>query len=132
MVKGWLDNNGVSQEKIYNVSWSGTRRLDAALKLPEVGNSVDIKNASWQNTIGAAQLTVVWQDPDFNEDHPAFYYVRVLEIPTPRWTAYDAKRYEITMPADVPMVTRERAYTSPIWYTPEVSEHASSWGMNSG
>jgi hypothetical protein len=118
VVKGWLDSTGASHEKVYNVRWSGDRKLDAAGKLADVGSTVDVKNASWQNTIGAAELTTVWQDPDFDAGERAFYYVRVLEIPTPRWTAYDAKRYGVTMDEEVPMVTRERAYTSPIWYTP--------------
>ncbi len=118
VVKGWLDSAGNSHEKVYNVSWSGGRKLDSAGKLADVGSTVDVENASWQNSIGAAELTTVWQDPDFDAGERAFYYVRVLEIPTPRWTAYDAKRYGVTMTEEVPMVTVERAYTSPIWYTP--------------
>ncbi len=118
VVKGWLDSTGKSHEKVYNVRWSGDRKLDAAGELADVGSTVDVENASWQNTIGVAELTTVWQDPDFDAAERAFYYVRVLEIPTPRWTAYDAKRYGVSMDEEVPMVTRERAYTSPIWYTP--------------
>jgi hypothetical protein len=79
---------------------------------------VDIPDASWTNTIGDVQLSTVWQDPDFDNSEHAFYYVRVLEIPTPRWTAYDAKRFNITMGPEVPMINQERAYTSPIWYIP--------------
>jgi hypothetical protein len=86
--------------------------------LPAVGNTVDVKNATWTNTIGASELITVWKDPDFNRKQRAFYYARVIEIPTPRWTAYDAKRFKEKMPKHVPMITTERAYTSPIWYTP--------------
>jgi hypothetical protein len=84
-----------------------------------VGNTVDIKNATWTDTIGAPQLITVWKDADFDPSLRAFYYARVIEIPTPRWTAYEAMRYGITMPSEVPMTTQERAYTSPIWYTPQ-------------
>ena len=83
-----------------------------------VGNTVDVKNAAWTNTIGSSELITVWTDPDFDPEQSAFYYVRVIEIPTPRWTAYDAKRFGIEMPKEVPMINQERAYTSPIWYTP--------------
>ena len=80
--------------------------------------TVDIENATWTNTIGAGEMITVWKDPEFDPALRAFYYVRVIEIPTPRWTAYDAKYYGIKMPSEVPMTTTERAYTSPIWYTP--------------
>ena len=80
---------------------------------------MDVANATWTNTIGSPELITVWEDPEFDPSQSAFYYARVIEIPTPRWTAYDAKRYGVTMPADVPMTTRERAYTSPIWYSPK-------------
>ena len=83
-----------------------------------MGNTVDVANATYTNNIGAAQLSAVWKDPDFDPSLRAVYYVRVLEIPTPRWTAYDAKRFNVKMPKEVRMVTQERAYTSPIWYTP--------------
>ena len=119
IVKGWLDDRGRRQEKIYDVVWSGDRRPDADGRLPPVGNTVDTKAATWTNTIGSPELITVWTDPDFDPDQPAVYYARVLEIPTPRWTAYDAVRFGIEMPSsDVPMTTQERAYTSPIWYTP--------------
>jgi len=120
MVKGWRDSAGKLHEKVYDIAWSDakTRKPDAKGKLPPVGNSVNVAEATWTNSIGDAQLTTVWQDPDFSSTDQAFYYVRVLEIPTPRWTAYDAKRYGITMDKEVPMTTQERAYTSPIWYTP--------------
>lgn len=118
IVKGWLDADGETQEKVYNVVWAGDRALDGEGKLPDVGNTVDVANATWTNTIGAAELIGTWQDPDFEASQSAFYYVRVIEIPTPRWTAYEAKRFGVEMDAAVPMITTERAYTSPIWYTP--------------
>jgi len=118
IVKGWLDAEGETQEKVYNVVWAGDRALDGDGKLPDVGNTVDVANATWTNTIGAAELIGTWQDPDFEASQSAFYYVRVIEIPTPRWTAYEAKRFGVEMDAAVPMITTERAYTSPIWYTP--------------
>jgi len=118
IVKGWLDKKGKTHEKVYDVAWSGNRKPGRKGKLPAVGNTVDIKNASWTNTIGASELITVWKDPHFNRKQRAFYYARVIEIPTPRWTAYDAKRFNEKMPKYVPMITTERAYTSPIWYTP--------------
>jgi len=120
VIKGWLDAKGDTQEKVYDVVWgdAATRKPDAKGKLPAVGNTVDVAEATWTNTIGDPELSTVWKDPDFDPSLRAFYYVRVLEIPTPRWTAYEAKRFAITMPKEVPMVTQERAYTSPIWYTP--------------
>jgi hypothetical protein len=120
IVKGWLDAKGEPQEHVYDVAWSGGRMPDPATgKLPPAGDTVDVKNATWTDTIGAAELTAAWKDPDFDARDRAFYYARVIEIPTPRWTAYDAKHYGITMGKDVPMTTTERAYTSPIWYTPK-------------
>ncbi len=118
IVKGWLDKDGKTHEKVFNIAWSGGRTIDPDGKLPPVGNTVDVANATWTNTIGTPELIAVWQDPAFDAGQRAFYYVRVLEIPTPRWTAYDAKRFGIKMPNASPMVTQERAYTSPIWYTP--------------
>jgi hypothetical protein len=88
------------------------------LWLPAVGNTVDVKNATWANTIGSPELIAVWTDPEFDPQQSAFYYARVIEIPTPRWTAYEAKRFGVEMPDKVPMTTQEPAYTSPIWYTP--------------
>jgi hypothetical protein len=119
IVKGWVNANGERQEKVYNVAWSGDRTLGADGKLPPVGNTVDVANATWTNTIGAPELIKVWKDQDFDPNVRAVYYARVLEIPTPRWTAYEAQRFGVTMPPEVPMTTQERAYTSPIWYTPE-------------
>jgi hypothetical protein len=119
MVKGWRDSTGELHEKAYDIAWSDNRIQDQISgKLPPVGNTVNIPEATWTNTIGDIQLSTVWTDPDFDPDEQAFYYVRVLEIPTPRWTAYDAKRFGITMGPEVPMTTQERAYTSPIWYIP--------------
>jgi hypothetical protein len=118
VIKGWLDAKGEVREKVYDVVWSDDRKPNADGKLPPVGNTVDMENATWTNTIGAPELITVWQDPDFDASRKAFYYARVIEIPTPRWTAYDAKRFGVTMPKEVPMTTQERAYTSPIWYTP--------------
>jgi hypothetical protein len=118
IVKGWLDASGKRQEKVYDVVWSDDRVPGADGKVPPVGNTVDVANATWTNTIGAPELITVWKDPEFDPDVPAVYYARVLEIPTPRWTAYESKFYGVTMPPEVPMTTRERAYTSPIWYSP--------------
>jgi len=118
VIKGWIDQKGQSQERIYNVAWSGERKLDIDGKLPEVGNTVDIANASYTNSIGSTTLKTVWNDPDFNPEQPAFYYIRVLEIPTPRWSTYDAKSLGIEPPKDFPSTIQERAWTSPIWYQP--------------
>ncbi|MEM7505077.1 MAG: DUF3604 domain-containing protein, partial [Pseudomonadota bacterium] len=102
-----------------NVVWSDDRKIDADGKLPSVGDTVDVDRATWTNTIGAPELITMWEDPDFDPKQKAFYYARVIEIPTPRWTAYDAKRFKVDMTKDVPMTTQERAYSSPIWYTPK-------------
>ena len=118
IIKGWMDREGGIHEKVYDVVWSDDRVPDSNGKLPAVGNTVDVGNATWTNTIGAPELIKVWKDPSFDPNQHAFYYARVIEIPTPRWTAYEAKRFEIEMPDEVPMTTTERAYTSPIWYTP--------------
>jgi Protein of unknown function (DUF3604) len=119
IIKGWLDGQGVSQEKVIDVAWSGDRKADPKTgQVPTVGSTVDVKNATWTNTIGAPLLTGFWQDPDFDSTRHAFYYVRVIEIPTPRWTAYDCKRFGIKMDEQVPMTVTNRAYTSPIWYGP--------------
>jgi hypothetical protein len=119
IIKGWIDKDGKTHEKVHDVVWSDGRQPGANGKLPPVGNTVDVANATWVNSIGAPELITVWKDPDFDASQNAFYYARVIEIPTPRWTAYDAKRYGVEMPADVPMITQERAYTSPIWYSPK-------------
>jgi hypothetical protein len=117
-VKGWLDAKGDLQEKVYDVVWSGNRKPGSDGKLPPVGNTVDMKTATYSNTIGAPELTTTWKDPDFDASLKPFSYIRVLEIPTPRWTLYDVVRFGITMDPKVPMVEQQRAYTSPIWYTP--------------
>jgi hypothetical protein len=120
IIKGWIDRNGQTQEKIFDVVWGDAdkRRPGADGKLPPVGNTVDVANATWTNTIGDPELITVWRDPEFDPTLRAFYYARVLEIPTPRWTAYDANRFNVRMAPNVPMVTQERAFTSPIWYAP--------------
>ena len=118
IVKGWVDASGKTQEKVYDVVWSDDRTPGGDGKLPPVGNTVDAATATWTNTIGDSELITVWKDPDFDPKLSAFYYARVIEIPTPRWTAYDAVRYGVKMSDEVPMTTQERAYTSPIWYTP--------------
>jgi hypothetical protein len=120
VIKGWRDERGELHEKIYNVALSDGRAPGSDGTVEPVGSTVDIENASYTNSIGDPELAVVWTDPDFDADELAFYYVRVLEIPTPRWTAYDAKHYGLTdLPDNIPMVTQDRAYTSPIWYTPD-------------
>ena len=118
IVKGWLDADGKTGEKVYDVVWAGDRETGPDGKLPPVGDTVDVASATWTNTIGAPELITVWRDPDFDPALKAFYYARVLEIPTPRWTAYDARRFDVKMDAEVPMKTQERGYTSPIWYDP--------------
>ena len=120
IIKGWLDAKGETHEKVYDVAWSGTRKPDPSTgKVPPVGTTVDVANATWNNTIGASDLITVWRDPNFDPAQRAFYYARVLEIPTPRWTAHDAKYFGVKMPPEVRMTGQERAYTSPIWYTPK-------------
>lgn len=119
IVKGWLDAKGELHEKIYDVAWSGDRKPDEKGKLPPVGNTVEVENATWTNTIGAPELIAVWKDPDFKPTERAFYYGRLIEIPTPRWTAYDAKRFGTKPLEGTAMTLAERAYTSPIWYTPK-------------
>ena len=120
IVKGWLDASGELHEKVYDVAWSGRNLRERMVdgKLLPVGNTVDVANATWTNTIGDPELIAVWKDPDFDRTQPAFYYGRVIEIPTPRWTAYDAKRFGIKPLPGTKMQLQERAYTSPIWYTP--------------
>ena len=118
IIKGWLDKAGKTQEKVYDVAWSGDRKPGSDGKLPLVGNTVDVPNATYSNSIGATELIKAWKDPDFDPTLRAFYYARVIEIPTPRWTAYDAKYFNVKMPPEAPMTTTERAYTSPVWYTP--------------
>jgi hypothetical protein len=120
IIKGWLDGKGQVQEKVYDVAWGDAekRKPGANGKLPPVGSTVDLQNATWTNTIGDSELITVWKDPEFDPALRAVYYARVLEIPTPRWTAYDAKRFGIKPLPGTTMTLQERAYTSPIWYTP--------------
>lgn len=118
IVKGWVDAAGDTGEKVYDVAWSGDRVPGPDGKVPLVGSTVDVENVTWTNSIGASELYTVWTDPDFDPGERAFYYARVIEIPTPRWTAYDAKFYGVAMTPEVPMTVTERAYTSPIWYDP--------------
>ena len=118
IVKGWMNKDGKTEEKVYDVAWSDDRQPGADGKLPPVGNTVNVARATWSNTIGSPELISVWTDPDFDANQSAFYYARVIEIPTPRWTAYEAQRFGVEMTPNVPMTTQERAYTSPIWYTP--------------
>jgi hypothetical protein len=120
IIKGWVDGSGKTEERIYDVAVSDGRAIgdDGRCTTP-VGDTVDVANATWTNTIGAPELIAVWKDPDFDPAQAAFYYGRVIEIPTPRWTTYDAKYFGIKMPPEVTMTVTERAYTSPIWYTPK-------------
>ncbi|MGI9327354.1 MAG: DUF3604 domain-containing protein [Pseudomonadales bacterium] len=119
VVKGWVTASGETAEKVFDVALSDGRKVPKRRgKARQLTSTVDVANATYTNSIGAAALEVVWQDPEFEATQAAFYYVRVIEIPTPRWPAYDAKFFGTSMPADVPMTTQERAYTSPIWYTP--------------
>ena len=118
-MKGWLDDRKQPQQKVYDVAWSGNRKKGADGKVPAVGNTVDISTALYTNSIGAAQLAAVWSDPDFKANQDAFYYVRVLEIPTPRHSLYDAVALGIDVSVTKePATIQERAYSSPIWYTP--------------
>ena len=137
IVKGWT-KSGQTFEKIYDVAWSGNRKLARSaqpqnilyagndMTLPPVGSTVDIKNASYTNTIGAIELKTVWTDPDFDPSLHAFYYARVLQIPTPRWTTYDAKALGVPPPSNVPATIQDRAWTSPIWYTPTAELRANA------
>ncbi len=118
VIKGWVDSSGTQHEKVYNAAWAGERALDSNGKLPAVGNTVDLKTGHWNNSIGEPSLAVMWTDPDFNAEQRAFYYVRVLQIPTPRHSLLDAIALQIDVPEEGPATIQERAYTSPIWYTP--------------
>jgi hypothetical protein len=118
IIKGWVDAAGEPQEKIIDVVWSGDRAPGADGKLPPVGSTVDVATARYTNDIGAPELIGHWTDPEFDPAQPALYYMRVIEIPTPRWTTYDAVRNGLPVLDDVPATLQERAWTSPIWYTP--------------
>ena len=124
IIKGWYQK-GLPREKVYDVTWSDNRKPSPETgKLPPVGNTVDIKKATYTNDIGDTQLSAVWTDPDFDPSQHAVYYVRVLEIPTPRWTTYDAAKLGVEPPEGVAATIQERAWSSPIWYTPEVMKTA--------
>ena len=124
IIKGWMDAKGELQEKVYDVAWSGGRKPGADGKLAAVGNTVDVENAIWTNTIGTPELIAVWKDPDFDPALRAFYYGRVIEIPTPRWTAYDQKRFGIKMPKDVPMTRAgARLHVADLVHAREVISH---------
>jgi hypothetical protein len=116
IVKGWLEGDGTTREQVYDIAWSGDRSHGPDGRLPPVGNTVS--GTGYANTIGEPMLSAVWEDPEFVPDQPAFYYLRVLEIPTPRWSAFDAEYFDVELPPQAPAHTRERAYTSAIWYTP--------------
>jgi hypothetical protein len=118
IIKGWVDAQGVTHDKVFDVAWSGERQVAENGKLPSVGNTVDVRTATYRNTIGDAQLATVWQDPEFDPTIAALYYARVLEIPTPRWTTYDAVRAGLPLLDNVPATIAERAWSSPIWYGP--------------
>jgi hypothetical protein len=119
VIKGWLRDDGSLEEQVFDVAWSDGRIIDTVTgRLPLVGSTVDLDTATYRNDVGAALLATVWRDPEFDPNLNAFYYIRVLEIPTPRWTTYDAVRYGLERPDDVPATIQERAYTSPVWYRP--------------
>ncbi len=119
IIKGWLDKDGNPQEKIYDVAWAGERKIDTETgKLPPIGSTVNFKDATYDNSIGEHEISGVWTDPDFDASEASFYYCRVIEIPRPRWTLKDAIFFGIELPEEVPTVVQDRAYTSPIWYTP--------------
>ena len=118
IVKGWIDAVGQKHEKIFDVAWAGDRKPGPNGKLPPIGNTVDLKTATYTNSIGAAELAVAWTDPEFKPGERAVYYARVLEIPTPRWSTYDSVRLGKALPKDLPHTIQERAWSSPIWYTP--------------
>jgi hypothetical protein len=118
VIKGWLDGAGEQHEQVYNVAWSGERTLDGSGKLTDVGTTVDLETGFWDNSIGDPSLAVLWTDPNFNARQRAFYYVRVLQIPTPRHSLLDSIALQIELPVEGPATIQERAYTSPIWYTP--------------
>ncbi len=119
VIKGWEDADGSTHEKVYDVVWSDNRTPDSTGKLPAVGNTVDLEAANWTNTIGASELATTWKDPDFDVNQKAFYYARVIEIPTPRWVVYDKVRLGADIPEEAALIHQERAYTSPIWYNPK-------------
>ena len=118
VVKGWVDSEGTTHDKVFDVAWAGERKPGADGRLPPVGNTVDLATATYRNTIGSSELATVWEDPEFDPEQRALYYARVLEIPTPRWTTFDSVRAGLPMLDNVPGVVQERAWSSPIWYQP--------------
>ena len=122
IVKGWVDAQGETHDKVFDVAWSDGRVLDDRGKLPAVGNTVDLQTATYRNTIGASELATVWVDPEFNSQVPALYYMRTLEIPTPRWSTYDSVRAGLPLMEDAAAIIQERAWSSPIWYTPDAPD----------
>jgi hypothetical protein len=125
IIKGFINRWGRTDEKIYDVALSDGRKADAKTgKIAPVGNTVDVKKATYTNEIGDSQLSAVWTDPDFDPKQKAVYYVRVLEIPTPRWSTYDSAKNNLPLAKDVPATIQERAWSSPIWYTPEATKMA--------
>jgi hypothetical protein len=118
IVKGWVDARGELHDKVFDVVWSNERALDASGELPAVGTTVDLATATYRNTIGAGQLATVWTDPEFDARQPALYYARVLEIPTPRWSTFDAVRANLPLNEDAAATIQERAWSSPIWFKP--------------
>jgi hypothetical protein len=118
IVKGWIDSEGKTHEKVFDIVWSAAaeRVPDDSGAIPAVGNTVDLSTATWDNRIGAPRLSGTWQDPEFDASQNAFYYARALEIPTPTWPVHDAVRHGIELPDEVIKIQQERAYTSPIWY----------------
>ncbi len=118
VVKGWVDVDGNTHDKVFDVAWAGERRPGADGKLPPVGNTVDLATATYRNSIGSDQLAAVWEDPEFDPKQRALYYTRVLEIPTPRWTTFDAVRAGLPLLEDVASTVQERAWSSPVWYQP--------------
>jgi hypothetical protein len=118
VIKGWVDSQGQSFERVYDVAWAGEDRLGAGNKLAAIGSTVNLQTATYTNSIGAPLISTVWRDPDFNAELSAFYYVRVIEIPTPRHALADALALGMDAPDRGPAVIQERAYSSPIWYAP--------------
>jgi hypothetical protein len=119
IAKGWLDAQGAQQERIYDVAWSGDRKPGAEDKLPAVGDTVDAAKATYTNSIGALELAAAWTDPNFKPGERAFYYARVIEIPTPRWSTIDAANLDRPIPEGLRASIQERAWSSPIWYAPD-------------